>query len=374
MKYEYTHFIPENVAPKGATRIVVKKDGEEVCSIPASRFGSLTPPTGEPTYSFGLISDPHIESSITIKNQRLEMALRFFSETDGCAFVCDCGDSTNAGFKVGETVNVSQFAEYKRICDLFPTLPVYNIAGNHDHYNAQLTGNYSPTLPTETTLPDGTVYPAGTPLLTLYEHYTGHGIYYEVSHEGDVFLFVGQPTNGVPMDSGIRDWLAAKLEEHKGRRCFVFVHPFIDESWTSSPTEVADVIKDSGNPCNARGNSLFGYWGAYSTNLFMTLMSRYTNAILFHGHSHMMFEAQEYDETANYTNRNGFHSVHVPSVGNPRWLKGDDGTWTDKEAEAPVVPQAYLVDAYADCVVLNGLAFTGAGAVPVAVGTYRIEI
>lgn len=373
MKYEYTHFIPENIAPKGATRIVVKKDGEEVCSIPASRFGSLTPPTGKPTYSFGLISDPHIEPSSTLKSERLEMALRFFSET-GCAFVCDCGDSTNSGFKVGETVNVSQFAEYRRICDLFPSLPVYNIAGNHDHYNAQLTGNYSPTLPTETTLPDGTVYPAGTPLLTLYEHYTGHGIYYEVPHRGDVFLFVGQPTNGVPMDSGIRDWLAAKLEEHKGRRCFVFVHPFIDESWTSSPTEVADVIKDSGNPCNARGNSLFGYWGAPATTKFMDIMKRYDKAVLFHGHSHMMFEAQEYDETANYTNRNGFHSVHVPSVGNPRWLKGDDGTWTVDETKAPVVPQAYLVDVYEDCVVLGGLSFADGVGTPVAVGTYRIGI
>ena len=367
MKYEYTHFIPENVAPKGATRIVVKKDGEEVCSIPASRFGSLTPPTGKPMYSFGLISDPHITPNSTLKSDRLEAALRFFSKTDGCAFVCDCGDSTNAGFTVGDTVNVSQFVEYKRICDLFPSLTVYNIAGNHDHYNAQLTGNYSPTLPTETTLPDGTVYPAGTPLLTLYEHYTGHGIYYEVSHEGDVFLFVGQPTNGVPMDSGIRDWLAAKLEEHKGRRCFVFVHPFIDDNAPGG-------IEDSGNPCFARDNSPFGYWGTAATTKFMDIMKRYDKAVLFHGHSHMMFEAQEFDKTANYTNRNGFHSVHVPSLGNPRKLLGPDGTWTDKEAEAPVVPQAYLVDGYEDCVVLNGLELGTTGVPSVEVlGTLKIN-
>ena len=369
MKYEYTHFIPENVAPKGATRIVVKKDGEEVCSIPAARFGSLTPPTGEPLYSFGLISDPHITPSSTLKSRRLEMALRFFSET-GCAFVCDCGDSTNAGFTVGETVNVSQFAEYKRICDLFPSLPVYNIAGNHDHYNAQLTGNYSPTLPTETTLPDGTVYPAGTPLLTLYEHYTGHGIYYEISHGSDVFLFVGQPTNGVPMDSGIRDWLAAKLEEHKGkgRRCFVFVHSFIDDNAPGG-------IEDSGNPCFARENSLFGYWGTASTAEFLNMMRCYPKAILFHGHSHMMFEAQEFDKNANYTNRNGFHSVHVPSVGNPRKLLGANGSWDDKDGSGNSYPaEAYLVDVYGDCVVLNGVSFVGEQAVPVAVGTYIIYI
>lgn len=365
MKYEYTHFIPENVAPKGATRIIVKNGDKEVCSIPASRFGGLTPPEGELLYSIGLISDSHIEPSSQPKSNRLEAALQFFS-SKGCAFVCDCGDSTNVGFTVGDTVDVSQFTEYKRICDLFPSMPVYNIAGNHDHYNAQLTSKYSPTLPTETILPDGTVYPAGTPLLALYEHYTGHGIYYEVSHESDVFLFVGQPTSGIPMNDSSLDWLTAKLEKHKEKRCFVFVHSFIDDN-------VAGGTEDSGNPCFARENSIFGYWGAYSTNLFMTLMSRYNNAILFHGHSHMMFEAQEFDKTANYTNRNGFHSVHVPSVGNPRWLKGDDGTWTDKEAEAPVVPQAYRVDIYGDCAVLSGLSFVGTEAVPVPFGTYRIE-
>lgn len=370
MKYEYTHFIPENVAPKGATRIVVKKDGEEVCSIPASRFGSLTPPTGEPLYSFGLISDPHITPNSTLKSDRLEAALRFFSKTDGCAFVCDCGDSTNAGFTVGDTVNVSQFAEYKRICDLFPSLPVYNIAGNHDHYNAQLTGNYSPTLPIETTLPDGTVYPAGTPLLTLYEHYTGHGIYYEVSHRGDVFLFVGQPTNGVPMDSGIRDWLAAKLEEHKGkgRRCFVFVHSFIDDNAPGG-------IEDSGNPCFARDNSLFGYWGTAATTKFMDIMKRYDKAVLFHGHSHMMFEAQEFDKNANYTNRNGFHSVHVPSIGNPRKLLKADGSWDDKDESGNYYPaEAYLVDVYGDCIVLNGLELGTTGVPSVEVlGTLKIN-
>jgi hypothetical protein len=209
----------------------------------------------------------------------------------------------------------------------------------------------------------------------LYEHYTGHGIYYEVSHESDVFLFVGQPTSGIPMNDSSRDWLATKLEEHKGRRCFVFVHSFIDESWTSSPTEVADVIKDSGNPCNARGNSLFGYWGAAATTKFMDIMKRYDKAVLFHGHNHMMFEAQEFDKNANYTNRNGFHSVHVPSIGNPRKLLKADGSWDDKDESGNYYPaEAYLVDVYEDCVVLNGLSYAEGEWVPSAVGTYRIGI
>lgn len=367
MRYEYTHLIPENVAPKGAARIVIKSGDKEICYIPASRFGGLTPPKEGFLYSFGLVSDTHITSSSSglYKSDRLEAALRFFSSKD-CAFVCDCGDSTNAGFTVGDTVDVSQFVEYKRICDLFPTMPVYNIAGNHDHYNAQLTGNYSPTLPIETTLSDGTVYPAGTPLLTLYEHYTGHGITYEVTNGEDVFLFVGQSTSGTPMSYADRDWLLEKLKEHKERRCLIFVHSFVDDG---SP----EGIEDSGNPCFARNNSIFGSWTAATVQNFMTALKNHGRAILFHGHSHLMYEAQELDEKANYTKLNGYPSVHVPSLGNPRKLLGADGSWNDKDESGSIHPaQAYLVDVYEDCIVLNGLSFSGANATPVPLGTYKI--
>lgn len=364
MRYEYTHFIPQNVAPKGATKIIVKDgDGKEVGSIPASLFGSLAHPTGEPNYSFGLVSDPHITLNSTLKSARLERAFRYFAE-QGCAFICDCGDSTNLGFTVsGDTVDTSQFEEYRRIRQAVPSLPVYSIAGNHDHYNAQLTGDYSPTLPTDTTLSDGTVYPAGTPLLTLYEHYTGHGITYEVTRGDDVFLFVGQPTNGVPMSYTDRDWLVAKLAEHAGRRCFVFVHSFLDDGAEGG-------IEDSGNPCYARDNSIFNSWNASTTQSLMNAFAAHGRVILFHGHSHMMFEAQVFDENACYTKRNGFHSVGVPSIGDPRLLTAADGTWETGDR-----PQCYLVDVYADCIVLNGLELgTDGVARAVPLGTYRIPM
>ena len=71
MKYEYTHFINENIAPKGATRILVKSGEEEVCSIPATRFNGLTPPDKSPRYSFGLISDAHMGyNSYTLNRKR----------------------------------------------------------------------------------------------------------------------------------------------------------------------------------------------------------------------------------------------------------------------------------------------------------------
>jgi hypothetical protein len=105
----------------------------------------------------------------------------------------------------------------------------------------------------------------------------------------------------------------------------------------------------------------------------MTALKNHGRAVLFHGHSHMMFEAQELDEKANYTKINGYHSVHVPSVGNPRWVLSADGSWSDNPAKAPVSPQAYLVDVYEDCIVLNGLSFSGTNATPVPLGTYKIN-
>ena len=66
MKYEYNHLIPENVAPKGATRIILEKDGEEISSIPISRLGGLSRPSGEPLYSFGLVSNCHTLKTVTV--------------------------------------------------------------------------------------------------------------------------------------------------------------------------------------------------------------------------------------------------------------------------------------------------------------------
>ena len=80
------------------------------------------------------------------------------------------------------------------------------------------------------------------------------------------------------------------------------------------------------------------------------------------------FEAQQYDKDANYTEENGFKSVHVPSSGTPREVTSADGTWVAKESES----QGYIVDVYEDCVVLNGMDLVGNNIVPI--GTYKIRI
>jgi hypothetical protein len=155
-------------------------------------------------------------------------------------------------------------------------------------------------------------------------------------------------------------WLGDTLEANKDRRCFVFIHSHIDDN-------VEGGVEDSGNPAFARENSIFGYWGATKTANFITLMNRYPNVILFHGHTHIKFEAQRFDKDANFSEENGFKSVHVPSLGSPRTLVSEDGTWQAAESES----QGYIVDVYDDCIVLNGMDFVNE--VPVPLGVYKID-
>lgn len=361
MAYKYKHFIPQNIAPNGAKRIgVYDGDGKKVCSVP---LGGLTPVTKEKLYSFGIVSDTHMGyNSYTNNNDPttvgtklddgnghgilpngtlLRRALTFMSE-QGVEFCCNAGDLTNIGFYFarGDTeVYPYQFQEYRDICALFPHMPMYNIMGNHENYNADITGT----------------------LAELEEYIGSREIAYCFEKGNDVFIFVGQSTNTIPMTDAHFQWLQSKLEEFKNRRCFVFVHSYIDDN-------VKGGIGDSGNPCNARDNSIFGYWGATGTNNFMNLMRQYDNAVLFHGHSHLKFESQEFDNCANYTDKNGFKSVHIPSCGDPRTLLSDDGTWeTDKNGS-----QGYIVDVYDDCIVLNGCDFANEKYVPA--GVIKIDV
>lgn len=350
MAYVYKHFIPQNTAPKGAKSIGVYKDGVKVADIP---LGRMTPPNTEPLYSFGIVSDLHISHNVYVAWQpipKFDNALTLFEEK-GCAFCVACGDLTNTGFyrrtdenTAGtEYLDEQQFAKYKEICDKH-TIPVYEICGNHEsYYGMPITNN-----------------------LALLETYTGKGVLsYTVTQGNDLFILCGQNHGSSVMSDDDFTWLGNTLEANKDKRCFVFVHSHIDDN-------VEGGVEDSGNPCYARENSIFGYWGATKRTNFINLMKQYPNAILFHGHTHMMFEAQEHDDQANYSEENGFKSVHVPSSGAPRMLipndKGEyDGSWEARDSES----QGYIVDVYEDCIVCNGWDFVGGQYVPL--GVYKIE-
>lgn len=342
MAYRYKHFIPENTSPKGAKSIGVYRNNKKIADVP---LGRMTPPTtSKKLYSFGLVSDMHITMSNERNRGDFAKAMSLFDE-NGCAFCCNAGDITNVGFRAegdANTLFTDQFTEYKRICDLYPTLPVYEICGNHESYVVAITNN----------LPE-------------LETYTGQGnIAYTMTHGDDVYIFVGQSTAGLPMSYDHMQWLYEQLEENRNKRTFVFFHSFLND--------------DSGNPCDIRDNSLFANFTSTRLSVFKSMCAHYKNAIFLHGHSHMKFESQEYDECANYTEKNGFRSVHIPSCAMPRTLikvvdeTTNEVTWDwEDDSKKENESYGYIVDVYADCIVLNGMDFANEQYVPL--GVYKID-
>lgn len=333
MKIGLTQLIPQNTAPVGAKHIgVYDTNGNQITTIP---LGRMTPPTEEPLYSFGIVSDLHISHNTAVAWQpipKFDNALTQFEEHN-CAFCIACGDLTNTGFYLRadestagtEYLDERQFAKYKEVCDKH-TIPVYEIMGNHEsYYGMPITNN-----------------------LALLETYTGKNVLsYTVTQGDDLFILCGQPKDAWVMSSEDFQWLRETLEANTDKRCFVFVHSYIEE--------------DSGDPKDYRENSIFETWGYKAA--FMSLLAQHKNAILFHGHSHTKFENQQFDVNANYTEKNGFKSVHVPSLGTPRNID----TETGKTPEDVNASQGYIVDVYDDYIILNGRDFVGGEWVPMGV-------
>lgn len=337
MSYVYNHFIPQNIAPTGAKNIgVYDSMGKRVCTIP---LGRLTPVNKEKMYSFGLVSDIHLFSGETAwhGNTKFDNTLSHFEDTN-CVFCVVAGDLTQTGFYLRtdestagtEYLDEAQMVKYKEICDKH-TIPVYEIAGNHEnYYNQDLTKN-----------------------LDKWETYTGKNVTsYTITQGDDLFILLGQSSVSAVVSDDDFNWFSETLAANKNKRCFVFVHSYIEE--------------DSGDAGDFRENSIFQYWGTTKRTAFMNLMKQYPNTILFHGHSHIKFECQELDKNATYTEKNGFKSVHIPSLGRPRNIDAMSATTPYADSEA----QGYIVDVYDDCIVLNGMDFINNK--PISLGVYKI--
>lgn len=324
--YQYTHFIKENIAPKGAKNIAVyDSNSKKVCTIP---LGGLTPPSGSKLYSFCALSDVHI--TYDTANTDFQRALTYVDNSD-CAFTCICGDLTDNG-------TASQLAQYKSIVDTYAkTKPVYAIVGNHENYSH-------------------------------YEHtynivdYTNHPLYYMFEYGNDVYIMCGcyawyegnTQIKGEVFTGEYLQWLYQTLEANRNKRCFVFCHVF--------------PYKDGVG--NANGAYALDMWTSTYGTVFENLMKHYKNTILFHGHSHLRFYLQQVDKKANYSNDVGYRSVHIPSLAVPRDIAGSGG-YTNIYAES----EGYIVDVYDDYIILNGRDFIDndkdGHIIPIA--TYKID-
>ncbi len=355
MKIGITKLIPENIAPSDIKSLAIFNGDKKVCNVAVSKMKPSD--LGTKLYSFGLLSDIHCAGNSNggtasddgngvgnVPNGTyFNRALTYF-ESQNVNFCCVSGDLTNIGFywEADDTdVYLNQFAEYKQICELHPNLPIYGICGNHEnYYGRRITEN-----------------------LDLLKAYTGQGVGFTMTYGDDVFIFAGESESTLPMSSDTSftesdgdeafstyntfAWLSRTLEANKEKRCFVFIHPYVDKT-------------DSGNPLGLHATPLFDYWGSAKKNAFIELMSSYPNAILFHGHSHMEFENQLTVKNANYSTALGFKSVHIPSTAYTRNVS------TGAIAETANGAQGYICDVYNDRIVLKGYDFQINEFVPIA--------
>jgi hypothetical protein len=334
MAYKYEHFIPQNTAPKGAKNIGVYNGNTKICTIPLGRMAQ--PNETKKLYSFGLLSDIHLWThDLEWKgNTKFDNALTYF-EDYGCEFCCIGGDLTQTGFYRRTDENDAsttyyeevQLKKYQEICGNHPNLPIYEIAGNHESYYSMPISNN----------------------LTKWGECTGKDIlHYSISQGNDVFIFLGQPSGSTPMSAEAVSFLSTTLSANSDKRCFVFVHPHIS----------------SGNALGKyESNDFFKSWE--STTEFVNLLKSHKNTILFHGHSHFLFECQEVDKTANYTEKDGFKSMHIPSLTRPCAIIDGKRTYQNDKA------QGCIVDVYDNFIVINGRDFVRNQWTPL--GTLKID-
>lgn len=317
---KYKDFIPENVAPLGAKRIgIYNSGGFRVGIIP---LGNLAfPNSGGKLYSFGALSDVHIGYDTAVAD--FQTALSYLNEQEDVAFTCICGDLTGAGYD-------SQLTQYKGIVDSYSEdTPVYAITGNHEGMTADVENRI--------------------------ETYTGHPLYYSVSHGNDVFIMVGtiggeMYSDGVVFVDGELQWLYETLEANRNKRCFVFQHIF------------AGVTNEA--VCGNAGG-LYTNWCWHDTNeciVFETLTKHYKNVTWFHGHSHLKYALQENASYANYSYVDGYHSIHIPSLAAPREDADGDGTYENVYSGS----EGYVVDVYENGIHLRGRDFVAGEFLPIA--------
>lgn len=316
----FTDFIPQNVAPENATAIgVYNVKGVKVQELPLEHL-KFPANLGTKQYSFGALSDVHIAQDTAEADFR--RALTYFQDTEKVKFVCISGDCTQYSAD-------DEWTLYKQIiAEESENTPVYAVAGNHDGYGRTITDAW------------------------LTEQ-IGHGTFYTFTQGNDVFIMMSNACypsksgNLPPFYTSSLQALYQALETNRNKRCFVFQHYFM--------------VGYAGDPADVYGSTTI--FGTQET-VIRSLMEHYPNTLWFHGHSHHTFESQSAHEKSTYDNDCGCHNIHVPSCYMPMKVTGTEGAysrtdWVDGS-------QGYVVDVYANAVVLRGRDFASGEFLPIA--------
>ena len=309
----YTGFIKQNVAPLSTTTIgVYNSSDERVGSVGLK--STFKKDLGEKLYSFGAISDVHI--GYNTSESDFQTALTYFGNDSSIEFIANCGDLATGG-------SDANLATYKSIVDQYAKTPVYAIAGNHEA---------------------GRGYLANDALMS----YTGQNLYYSVTQGNDVYIMVGlyDVHPGLEFSDEELNWLYETLETNRDKRCFVFMHL----NPRDGSGDAVDLDLGGDMLSNPKGQ------------VFYSLMSHYTNVTWFHGHTHAKFNVQELNGVNTYDNVLGIHSVHVPSLTNPKHVNSA-GTSYEADYDAS---EGYVVDVYENSIVLRGRDFVAGKFLPIA--------
>lgn len=307
-------------------------------------------------YSFGAISDPHIQYGVLEEDdagnatkwdgvEDLKNALTYLD--DKVEFVCVCGDLV-------AWASNDYMAQYEAIVTdaSLTTKPIYECAGNHETYpESGVSSTIDKTLWEQTTdwanhVSNGCV---------------GDSLYYYFTHGNDVFIMLSLATASpyAAFADGALDWLENILETNKDKRCFVFQH-------------VHDENDDTADPSHIYSDMLNGEEG----QRFLSLIRHYRNTVWFHGHTHLAIsveldsngikvDASEYNPTGIEL---GYKSVHIPSLQagrfyNPATNKIQntyDFIGTDGETYTTYgypLSEGYIVDVYDNKIVVRGIDF-----------------
>ena len=157
----YTDFIDKNIAPLNATKIGVYNGDIKVGKIEIP--STLKPNLGRKLYSFGAISDIHLNTSTA--DSDLRTALTYFNQVENVAFTCVTGDVSDGGKDV-------QLTTFKTIVnEVSPNVRVYATNGNHEIYNSSFSDE-------------------------LWETYVDNPRDYVFTYQNDVFVFLGVHSSG----------------------------------------------------------------------------------------------------------------------------------------------------------------------------------
>lgn len=260
----------------------------------------------QPLYTFGLLSDVHVDGDGTDEAHSisdLTNALSFL-ENAGADFIAYTGDMTYNGRDEDYTS--------LKTCLETSTVPNYCVRGNHDAYS----------------LADG------------YASATGCKEDYIITQNNDLLIFIScadtnHDTGGLTTSK--LDWLENLLQTNTNTRVFLFYHYFVDGT--------------SGN-----GTGVYPYGTLNPSNAialrFINMVKQYPNLIYCNGHSHMRFNIQDQDANANYYHNDGeCYYIHIPSTAKPRFPSGDT------VADYYEGSEGYLVEVYANKVIFKPIDF-----------------